>query len=101
MALKVKFHPLFDADVHEAVRWYDQRSAGLGRVFFAAVEKRIVDATDNPARFARMPSGSRFVRLPRFPYVLLFDVLDDAIVFFGVMHTARDDAKWQARQTDF
>jgi toxin ParE1/3/4 len=96
----VRYHPLFDCDVREAAGWYDQRSVGLGDAFVEAVRQRTADVIADPERFGRSPAGCRYIRLPRFPYVLLFDLVGDELLMLGVLHTARSMEKWRARQDD-
>ena len=43
MGRRVRYHPLFDCDVREAARWYDQRSAGLGDAFVEVVRQGVAD----------------------------------------------------------
>ncbi len=100
MDRRVRYHPLFDCDVREAARWYDQRSAGLGDAFVEVVRQCTADVIADPQRFAKSPTGCRYIRLPRFPYVLLFDLVDDELLMLGVLHTARSMEKWRERQED-
>ena len=100
MDRRVLYHPLFDCDVREAACWYDRRSAGLGDAFVELVRQCAVDVISDPERFAKSSTGCRYVRLPRFPYVLLFDVVDDELLMLGVLHTARSMEKWRERQED-
>lgn len=87
---------MFDCDVREAALWYDQRSRGL----VEAVRQRTDEVIADPERFAKSSSGCRYVRLRRFPYVLLFDVQDDELLILAVLHTARSQEKWRERQDD-
>jgi hypothetical protein len=85
----LRYHPLFDCDVREAAGWYDRRSSGLGDAFVQAVSKCVGEITANPSRFAVGPSGCPYLRLKRFPYVVLFDFGGDELLMLGVLHTAR------------
>ncbi len=96
----VRYHPLFDCDVREAALWYDRRSPDLGTAFAELVRKRVDDVMRNPERFAKLPSGCRYVRVMRFPYIVLFDVRDDELFFLGVVHTGRSEEKWRERHKD-
>lgn len=98
MARGIRYHPLFDCDVREAAGWYDRRSAGLGDGFVELVERCVKDIIANPELFAKGPTGCRYIRLPRFPYVVLFDFDDNELLMFGVLHTARSMEKWRERQ---
>ena len=101
MAKRLRYHPLFDGDVREAANWYDLRSPGLGEAFIAMVRKRVNDVIADPNRYGRTPSGCRYVRLTRFPYLLLFEITEDELLLLGVLHTARSLEKWrQSRAED-
>jgi hypothetical protein len=97
MASKLRYHPLFDCDVREAAGWYDRRSPGLGNAFIEVVRGSVSDVIEDPGRFALSPAGCRYIRLPRFPYVVLFDVVDDELLLLAVLHTARSMDKWRER----
>ncbi len=100
MPRKLRYHPLFDSDVCEAARWYDRRSTGLGNAFVETVRRCAANVISDPERFARSPAGCRYVRLSRFAYVLLFDIVDEELLMLGVLHTARSMEKWRERQSD-
>ena len=100
MARIVRYHSLFDCDVREAAGWYDLRSPGLWDAFVDLVRRCVADVLADPERFALSPSGCRYIRVPRFPYVVLFDLVDNELLLLGVLHTARSMEKWRERQTD-
>jgi hypothetical protein len=96
----IRYHPLFDCDVREAAGWYDRRSKGLGNAFVDQVAKCVGEVIATPQRFALGPTGCRYLRVPRFPYVVLFDIVDDELLIYGVLHTARSMDKWKERQAE-
>ena len=98
MNRSIRYHPLFERDLREAANWYDRRSPGLGEVFIDIAEHCAADVIADPERFAQSFGGCRYIRLPRFPYILLFDVVDDELLMLGVLHTARSIEKWRERQ---
>jgi toxin ParE1/3/4 len=100
MARTLRYHPLFDCDVREAASWYDRRSPGLGDAFVEVVRRGVLDVIGNPERFALSPAGCRYTRLPRFPYVILFDIGDNELLLLAVLHTARSMDKWRERVSD-
>lgn len=97
----IRYHPLFDCDVREAAGWYEQRSEGLGNRFADSVRAAVGDVISDPERFAASPAGLRYVQTHHFPYVILFDVIDETLVFLAVVHTARSMEKWRERLVDF
>ena len=97
MARTLRYHPLFDCDVREAAGWYDRRSQGLGDAFIDLVRQTTGDVISDPERFAVSPSGCRYARVSRFPYVVLFDLTHQELNLLGVLHTARSMEKWRER----
>src|SRR5688572_2093678 len=97
MARRIRYHPLFDCDVREAAGWYDRRSPGLGDVFVDLVAQCVAEIIAAPECFGVGPTDCRYARIPRFPYVVLFDLIDDELLMFGVLHTARSIEKWRER----
>jgi toxin ParE1/3/4 len=97
MARSLRYHPLFDCDVREAAGWYDRRSPGLGNAFVDVVRRSVSEIIEDPERFAMSPAGCRYIRLRRFPYVLLFDVVNNELLVLAVLHTARSMEKWRER----
>lgn len=100
MPRKLRYHPLFDCDVREAAYWYDRRSEGLGDAFVGCVEACVDQIRSDPERFVKLPDGCRYLRVKRFPYVVLFTLLDTELLLLGVLHTARSRSKWRERMPD-
>ena len=98
MARNVRYHPLFDFDVREAADWYDQRSLGLGDSFVDAAHRTTLQIIENPDVYASTELGIRYLRLKRFPYIVLFDVYEDELMLIGVLHTARSIDKWREKR---
>jgi hypothetical protein len=64
------------------------------------VRATVNDVISDPNRFARFTPRVQYARIPRFPYVVLFDVHSDELLLLGVMHTARSMDKWRERVSD-
>jgi hypothetical protein len=83
------FHPLVEADLAEAVAWYEERTPGCG--------SRLLD--EAMGRFRQLPTDAllysirfadvRRVNLPSFPYGVFYFVAGEAAVVLTVMHGAR------------
>jgi hypothetical protein len=100
MDRRIRYHPLFDCDVREAAAWYDRRSQGLGDAFVQSVRVCVDQVIVDPDRFALASTGCRYLRLRRFPYVVLFEIVNEELILLGVLHTARSMNKWRDRQID-
>ena len=102
MARQLRFHPSVVPDLSDAIGWYDERSVGLGDRFRAAVDARFDDILEAPELFPRAfdDLDFRFVRVLRFPYLVLYHIQEDTVFILGVFHSASDPAKWRRRAAD-
>ncbi len=60
-------HPLAEAEIAEAARWYDERSPGLGAIFVAAVRHATEVVLEAPQRW-RLIRGARRYLLGAIPF---------------------------------
>ncbi len=102
MAENLRFHPQVASDLADAIGWYDQRSVGLGERLGAAVDARFDQILETPELFPRAfdDEDFRFVRVRRFPYLVLDRLREDTVYVLGVFHSASDPAKWRHRAAD-
>jgi toxin ParE1/3/4 len=96
MNLPVILAPAAGRESEQAADWYEQ-TAGLG----ADSVDRVQQALD---RIGRMPEAApaifmdiRRVRVQRFPYSVLYHLLDDRVEVIAVFHNKRDPAIWKSR----
>jgi toxin ParE1/3/4 len=88
-----------EADITDAVVWYEEREAGLGLQLTTEIRSAILRAIENPFLhlLLRQRPEVRRILARRFPYRIFFIVRDDAIVVFAVIHAARHDRAWKRR----
>jgi len=77
--MRITWHPEAEDELIEAAKFYNQRVAGLGVEFLAAVDRAVRDITGDPERFPLVKSGIQRYRVTRFPYCLYFRCLPDAV----------------------
>jgi ParE toxin of type II toxin-antitoxin system, parDE len=87
------FHPRIEADVREAVTYYDGRSAGLGerfkRTFYATVD----DILFFPAKSAVKVDEEIRTRLNiPFPYLVFYVVETEVVFILAVQYAGRRPA---------
>ena len=97
MAKTRRYHPLVADDLATAVTSYDDISIALGNRFRAAVRDRIEAVTDRPESFGRIREECRAAMLDQFPYVVVFELQNQAVEILGVFHAASDQGKWFER----
>ena len=80
-----------------ACAWYDQRRAGLGERFEAAVQQTLELVSASPESFPIVHRDVRRALVRRFPYVVFYRFLGEAIHVLAVMHGHRDPELWKSR----
>ncbi|MCK1740898.1 type II toxin-antitoxin system RelE/ParE family toxin [Bradyrhizobium sp. 139] len=94
---EVLFTQAARADLADAVRWYDAHAPHVVPQFRDALRAALIRIADNPKQFPPALKNTRRALLRRFPYILVFREMDDAIYVVAVFHTSRDPLIWQHR----
>jgi len=99
----IAFHPDALAEVEAARDWYEEKRAGLGAALVDEVSHALARIEEAPQSFVRDPAGraARRAWLGRFPYSLIFTVLDDhRILIVAMAHAKRRQGYWRHRERD-
>ena len=99
MTYRLEIRPDALADIEEAAGWYDEHQSGLGSEFASEVIEAIEALTTNPLlyRLRHKRKNIRWKLLDRFPYRIVFRVLDDLITVIAVLHSACHERHWKQR----
>jgi len=95
MSYKLILRQEAQRDLAKTHKWYNEKVPGLGSDFLAVVERALESIQENPARFPIIHREVRRALIRRFPYGIFFLLEENRVVVLGVMHTARDPAKWR------
>ena len=93
----VRFLVPAEAEVDEAVAYYNKQRDWLGREFARAIDVGLVRISEFPNAWSPFGDQLRRYRLERFPYGILYAVLDPEIVVVAVMHLHRKPDDWRDR----
>jgi mRNA-degrading endonuclease RelE of RelBE toxin-antitoxin system len=74
----------------EAYDWYEQQSKGLGEIFLSELNTCYKKIEAQPAFYSKAKKNFRQLRLKRFPYVVVYEILKSEVVVFAVFHTSRN-----------
>lgn len=91
------FHPEADAELEEAMLFYESRLAGLGKSFAAEVERMVSLIREFPGAGAKVGIDRRRVVVDRFPYSIVYRRDPDFIVIVAVAHQRRRPRYWRSR----
>jgi toxin ParE1/3/4 len=97
----VQFHDEADAEFEADVDYYEQKQAGLGGRFRAAVEDAVAAIRACPTVYSPIPGTAARKRLvDGFPYSVFFVELDAWIWIAAVAHHKRRQGYWVHRSPD-
>jgi plasmid stabilization system protein ParE len=95
--MKSRFHEAADAELLEAISYYDARVAGLGDRFLAEVKSATRYIEKYPEVAPVVEQGVRAKVLARFPYTLMYVVAEGELFILAVAHQSRRPAYWADR----
>lgn len=100
--MRFEVDPAALAEAEEAIRWYGAKEPQLGADFAQALEEVFSAIRSNPKRYGVLPESK--ARVPvragltrRFPYLVIYFVVDDKVRIVAVMHASRRPDYWVGR----
>jgi plasmid stabilization system protein ParE len=95
--MKSRFHEASDAELTEAVAYYDGKAAGLGDRFLAEIKTATRYIEQHPEIAPTIDYGVRAKVLVRFPYSLMYVVEPNEVLVVAVAHQSKRPAYWADR----
>ena len=95
--LGYEYHYAAEAEYLDAIRRYSRISAELGMSFVTEVEAAIERARQFPEAYGKIERNLRRVIPHRFPYVVIYEILENRIFIWAVAHTKREPGYWKSR----
>jgi plasmid stabilization system protein ParE len=77
----------------EAYKWYEKQKDGLGDLFLSELDSCYDKLEAAPLIYAKINKNFRQIILHTFPYVVVFEILDNEVVIYAVFHTSRSPRK--------
>jgi toxin ParE1/3/4 len=94
----VIFHPLAEQELLDAVSYYEQQEAGLGLDYLGEVEHAVNFLVRYPEAGGKVRGTVRRLTFPKFPYSLLYRVVEEQIRVLALAHHKRKPQYWVDRQ---
>ena len=95
--MKFSFHPEAKNELDEGVRYYENCQPGLGIEFLKEVYATIQRILEYPLGWTPLSSNTRRCLTNRFPYGIIYQILDDEIYIIAVMHLNRRPSYYKER----
>jgi len=98
-ARPVRLHPAALAEAVAAFAWYGERSESAAGRFLDELDWAIERISQQPGTYPPFGAGTRRIRLPHFPYLVIFRVVEDSLEVIAVAHGRRRPGYWRQRLT--
>ncbi|MFN0138895.1 MAG: type II toxin-antitoxin system RelE/ParE family toxin [Pyrinomonadaceae bacterium] len=92
-----EMHPEARLEFREAFAYYKDCRDGLGLEFSREVYASISRIADAPLLWSRLTENSRRFLTKRFPYSIIYQVLDEGVLIVAVAHQKRKPGYWKDR----
>lgn len=90
MVFKIKILPLAEKEIDESIEFYENRSKGLGKQFLIYLKTYLKVLKTNPEIFEiKKEPGYQEMTLVKFPFVIIYEIIENEIVIYSVFHTSR------------
>jgi plasmid stabilization system protein ParE len=97
MTYRTRYSKEAQEDLFDAVRFYEQREAGLGGDFLDEVESALADVREHPKRWPRIRRTVRKRNTRRFPFAIIYAILRDLVYVIAVADLRRGPRWWRKR----
>jgi plasmid stabilization system protein ParE len=91
------FRPEAEVEIIDAITWYEERGKGLGAEFLRAFEATLAAIERNPHQYAIVEGEIRRAVLRRFPYSIMYVIVDHELLILACFHASRNPERWRER----
>lgn len=100
MGLTLQFNSEAQAELLQAIDYYEDKQKGLGRRFNEVVNQTINNILSFPEAFPIIYDNKRKATIKHYPYILIYEyeVRDNVVYILSVFHTRQDPAIWKNRK---
>ena len=95
--MKYSFHPSAKTEFTETIEYYEECRIGLGLEFAKEVYSTIQRVVQFPEAWSPLSKSTRRCLTSRFPYGLIYQILDDEILIIAIMQLNRKPGYWKER----
>jgi toxin ParE2 len=91
------FHPDAIEEAVSAARWYRERSPITAKRFLAELNQVIDSILEAPDRWPISARDTRKIKLPCFPYLMIYRATYGAVLIVAIAHGHRLPGYWKDR----
>jgi len=86
-----------EAELWEAIAYYEDRAHGLGLDFEAEIERSVQTVCEFPERWPLRPDGTRRYLANRFPFLVVYTCENDHVWILAFARCKRQPGYWKER----
>ncbi|MBP9068506.1 MAG: type II toxin-antitoxin system RelE/ParE family toxin [Bacteroidia bacterium] len=90
MSFKIEITTLAEEEYSSAFHYYEQQLSGLGDKFEKETELLMDKLKVNPYLFQRKYKHYREALFKRFPYYIVYEIMDSSVIIHSFFHANRD-----------
>ncbi|MDQ6756443.1 MAG: type II toxin-antitoxin system RelE/ParE family toxin [Bacteroidota bacterium] len=83
-------------EIEEVYFWYENKLSGLGEKFKEDLDKRIQILYNHPHTFSFITSLHRRAPLKKFPYFIIYRVIEKTVIILSVIYGGRNSEELQS-----
>jgi hypothetical protein len=95
--MNYSFHPAARLEFLEAIAYYEECRKGLGLDFSREVYLSISRVVQFPLAWSEFSEDTRRCLTKRFPYGLIYQIVDEEILIVAVTQLNREPGYWKGR----
>lgn len=95
--MRVRLLPDAEKELLEAANWYSQQAVGLDYEFIRCIDEATARIGRAPLTFPVVHRGRRRIIVKRFPYSIIFDVMEDEVLIYAIFNFSRNPKRWKLR----
>ncbi len=95
--MRYLFHLSAKTELNEASDYYEECQAGLGLEFAKEIYSTVYRIIQLPKAWPIFSKNTRKCLVNRFPYGVIYQILDNKILIIAIMHLNREPDYWKDR----
>ncbi len=97
MIRAIDFHPKALQEAEAARDWYAERSPVASRAFVIELTHAVEQVAESPEMWPQYDLDTRRYVFPRFPFSLIYRIVEEGIEIVAVAHAKRKPGYWKGR----
>lgn len=76
--------------IQEAYDWYEEQRIELGESFLGELSAVFEKLSQQPEYYSFVSQSYRQVKVPGYPYVVVYEIMEQSVVVYAVFHTSKN-----------